>query len=765
MVRRWVVAGILCVSLSVDATGLQTALVEMKEKSSLALAQYDIDMKLGGRVRHETFNFTSPLVFRSDYFDRYTFQRAKFNFDVDSSFGKRTYGSSAIDARIRLTSFNVVDNYDVYTPIVLETVSFSSKNYIKKSDIGDHQHDSTVTLAYLEDGYVDVKLDKLLPIALPVAFRIGYFPFLLGRGLALGDYYGGAVDALGWREKGNVGNTTQRHAGITLTAGDPEDFAVQAYYCKWKKLSQGPDHTRKETRARRLDRDDQLRDPRAIERGHNADRDLFALRGMITHKPVVDGFSSYVEPYVVYVNAPELEVEAGYEGDASAKLGTVGCMVDWSYNGWNINVEAGVQFGHQVMHPIDRNHLIYDDAYYSQTASAFNGQEPIQSVVAGRLDKQIGFPATYHSHVFLGFQNPSTEKEEYLPYRAYYVSDELKNINAHRTVMEQGGKIYTSAPEKTDTQAAGELYVSKKQQPSTGPGGYSNGSLYSQYQFKSGIDYLDTLVQLGDARPNGFLYNANLPFGGASRFRDKYTIDFKGFMVMADISYTLPSKKATMSFAVGHISGDDDPFNTEVDKAYNGFVPLRDANYEGRNVKSYAVLSARKIARPSTYSERLLYAQNHFESITNLQYIGFGSVIRPCVDRTELTIESNLLYFWESQAPFTWDSKAARDFGSDKVNGIWSKLQDDFHFTGYQTTTRASRQLGLEFNTVLTWAPLPSIEIRALFATFLPGKLFRDIDGTPNAYAVRLDADGDVHLDSLGHKVPFGGMIRLTYFF
>jgi hypothetical protein len=340
---------------------LNTVLVEMKEKSSLALARYDVDMKIGGRVRHETFNFTSPLVFRSDYFDRYTFQRAKFNFDVDTSFGKRTYGAPAIDARIRMTAFNVVDNYDVYSPIVLETISFSSKNYIKKTDLGDHQHDSTVTLAYLEDGYLDVKLDKLLPISIPVAFRIGYFPFLLGRGLALGDYYGGAVDALGWREKGNVGNTTQRHGGLTVTCGDPTNFAVQAYYCKWKKLSQGPEYTRKETHARRLDRDDKLSDPRAIQRGHTADRDLFALRGMITHKPVGGGFSSYVEPYVVYVNAPELEVEAGYEGDASAKLGTIGCMVDWSHNGWNINVEAGIQFGHQVMHPIDRNHLIYDE--------------------------------------------------------------------------------------------------------------------------------------------------------------------------------------------------------------------------------------------------------------------------------------------------------------------------------------------------------------------------------------------------------------------
>ncbi|MEI7580271.1 MAG: hypothetical protein WCJ17_00575, partial [bacterium] len=243
------------------------------------------------------------------------------------------------------------------------------------------------------------------------------------------------------------------------------------------------------------------------------------------------------------------------------------------------------------------------------------------------------------------------------------------------------------------------------------------------------------------------------------------SLDLHGAVALLDVSYTFPSQKLTFAGAVGYISGDDDPCNTEVNKRYNGFIPLRDANYEGHSVKSYAVLAARKIARPSTFSERLLYAQNNFESSTNLEYFGLAAVIRPLVNRSELTIESNLLYFWEDVPPFIWDKKGARDFGSTVLNGIWSKLQEDLHFSGYQTTKRASQQLGLEFNTVVTWRPIPSIELRALFATFVPGKLYRDIDGTPNAYAIRLDADGDVHLESLGHTVPFGGMVRLTYFF
>jgi hypothetical protein len=745
---------------------LQKSVLDQVKKSSLFLSSYDVDMTLGGRVRHETFNFTSPLVFRSDYFDKYTFQRAKFNLDIESSFGRRTHGESVIDARIRITSFNVTDNYDVYTPIVLEPIAFHSKNYIRKSEIGDHQHDSTVTLAYLEDGYVDVKLDKFLPLTVKTAFRIGYFPFLIGRGLALGDYYGGAVDMLGWKEEGDVGNTTQRSPGLTLTCGDPAQCAIQAYYSKWKSHSQGPDHTRKELRARRLDRDEFLNDPATIQRGYSADRDVCAVRGLLSHSSGMDGFSFYAEPYFVYVNAPELTVE--YEGDASARLATVGCMVDWRYNGWRVNAEIGLQFGHQTMHAIDRNHLVFDDAYYTETATEYDGAVAQQSVTSGRLDVTRGTPAAYHSHVMLGITTADPESStyvhsgEFLPYRAYYVSDELSHVNAHRSPEEQGAMIRRGAPtSNTDTHIAGTVHQSKKMTTDAGtvPG---NDSAYSPYTFKSGIAYYDDLFTV---QPHGTLFNANIPFGGATRFRNEYTLDLHGAVALLDVSYTFPSQKLTFAGAVGYISGDDDPCNTEVNKRYNGFIPLRDANYEGHIVKSYAVLAARKIARPSTFSERLLYAQNNFESSTNLEYFGLAAVIRPLTDRSELTIESNLLYFWEDVPPFIWDKKSTRDFGSTVLNGIWSKLQEDLHFSGYQTTKRASQQLGLEFNTVVTWRPIPSIELRALFATFVPGKLYRDIDGTPNAYAIRLDADGDVHLESLGHTVPFGGMVRLTYFF
>lgn len=767
-------AYVVCASqalYAVDTTLFQEAVEKIKDSSTLFLSKKDVEVKLGGRIRQETFSFFSPLVLRSDYFDRYTFQRARFNFDIDGFFGKKTYGENVINTRLRLTAFKVYDNDKAYTPPIIEPVAFNSGNYIRKVDISDHGHESIVPLAFLEEGYVAVKLQKLMPILVPTELKIGYFAQAIGRGIALGDYFGGGVDYLGWFEEGNLGNNTNLSPGLTLTLGDCKSLALEFYYSQWKKQSQGPDHTRKELAVRRLDRDENARDPRSIQRGTNADRNLFSLRGIVRNNAAGDGFSLYAEPYLVYVNAPELKVE--FEGDSSAKLGTVGCMLDWGCDGWKVNGEFGLQFGRQIMHPIDRNHVVYDDAYYTQTATVYGvgddaGVPQSGSAIAGRLDATSGVPAKYHSHILLGMTTGTAlDSAQFLPYRAYYVSDENAHVNAERMLSQQGSFVRRGAPEHpnevdtTHALNAGDIYKSSKFTSDI----TSHDSLYSPYQIVTGIDYYDNLFRFSGLGPNGALFNANIPFGGGKRFRDKYTLDFAGVMGVLDISYTAPSKKWMLSAAVGYISGAEYPFDKEEDKRYSGFVPLRDGNYQGQIVKSYAVLAARRIARPSTYSDTLLYAPNNFEDSSNLQYFGFGSALRPCQDRNKLLIESNLLYFWQDVAPYTWDKSATRDFGDASLNGIWQKLQSDLHFTGYQTTRRASKQLGLEFNTVVTWTPVPSVEVRALFATFVPGKLYEDIDGTPNEYGVRVDANGDVHLDSLGRKMPFGGMVRLTYLF
>lgn len=742
-------------------------------KNKVFLARNDIDMSFGGRVRQEGFYFDKPLTFREDYNDRYRFMRSKYNFDISADFGRRQFGESAVFADVRMTAFNVWDNFDVYTPTVAEPVSFSPQNFLKKAEISEHHHDGLVTQMYMEEGVVTVRLDKLLaqPARTPVALKAGYFPYQVGRGVSLGSYFDGAIGYLGWQTPGNPGNGTARCPGVELTLGHQDDLSFHLYYSKWRKRSHGPDFLRDETRAKRLDINDE--NTVEIQRGPSADRDLFAARLCYTKNLTKDKSRSlYLEPYGVFVNAPELEVEL--KGDASARIGTFGMMAEYKHDGWCFNMEIAGQVGHQQMHAIDRNHTVVDDAYYMEHTTEFDVEEfkkvPLYTTSTGRLDATGPHATKYQSHVLLGMRpltDDSIAKSEYLPYRAYSVSDEYKHINANREVGMQGAYIRRGLPddgENTSANASGQPYVSKKlTYDDLGVGGEN---MYRANTIKTGIDYYDTLFAIANSHPDGLLYNANIPFGGGTRYRKNYRLGFKGFMAMADLSYTLPDKSLTCSIAGAHISGDDIPFNKEENQDYRGFVPLKDADYSGRSVQSYAVLAARKIGRPTTFSDSLMHAPVNYESMTNLQFLGAGLVWRPnAKNRNLITLEANGLYFWEDCPPFKWDKTATRSFGSAKIDGLYAKAQSDLGFTGHQTDMRASKKLGFELNAVLAWRPLKYCELRFMLATFIPGQLYEDIDGMPTSYTVRQNKDGDWRFDSMGTQTPFGGMFRLTYWF
>lgn len=763
---------------------LQQVVMDLFGRNKLFLERADIDLVFGGRTRQEGFYFDKPLTFRDDYNDRYRFIRSKYNIDMHTFFGRRQFGEPVVRGMIRMTAFNVWDNFDVYTPVVEEPVAFSPQSFLKKGELAEHHHDGTVTELFMEDGWFEVNFDRLINASsqLPVSFRAGYFKHKVGRGVSLGTYFDGAINYMGWETPGNPGNNTNSSPGLKLTLGHTDDCAFELYYSKWRKRSHGPDFTREETRAKRLDVNEE--EATAIQRGIHADRDLFSARIKYHHD-----FGPYssaqfsAEPYLVYVNAPELKVE--FDGDASARITTFGCMTEYKHNGWTLNVEAAFQAGTQTMHTIDRNHIVIDDAYYLEEGTHFTNQEPGEDDTAvrqlyyesgqmGRLDIVGPHQTKYQSHVLLGTRTNLTqgnETSEQLPYRAYYASNETRHINANRMVEANGQAIRYSNPEGEgpgkNSFNAGEYHDNSQfvfKDLNTVAQAFAGQ--YGAHLYKTGVEYFDKNFEaIGVNRPDGLLFNAGIPFGAGERFRQGHTLHFKGMMAMADLAYTTPTKEWTVAGAVAYISGDEYPFDTLVDKAYRGFVPLKDADYTGHSVQSYGMLAARKIGRPTTFSDTMMHAPINYESITNLKYIGLGATWRPCQRRNKLTIESNALYFWQDVPPFKWDKTITRDFGSEKMNSIYVKAQSDLGFTGGPAAERASSKLGFELNTVVAWRPIAACEVRLLLATFVPDTLYKDIDGMPSAYTIRQNRDGDWRFDSFGTQIPVGGMLRLTYWF
>jgi len=703
----------------------------------IGLARKDIDITLSGRSRQEGFLFDKSLTFRDDYNDTYSFMRSKINLDTKVTYGKRTYSSAAVEAGIRLTAFNVWDNVDVYVPTVEEPVYLSAGNFLKRAEISKHHHDGVVTHFYLEDGWLQLNAAAFEPTLrdMPVSLKVGYFPYLVGRGVALGDYFDGAVQHLGWKTPGNPGNGTQRNAGALLQVG-PDRSRFEFFYSRWRNRNHGPDLTREEVKFKRLDIDENKTEN--IQRGVNGNRHLMAARFLFKSKKGAD-VAYHVEPYLVYVRAPELEVE--FEGDASANMGTFGVMSEFSFKNFTVNIEMAGQFGEQVMHPIDRNHLIVGDSYAVGDDNN-HALSSLGTMRSGKLYETYGSPMKYNSHILLAVNNGS--EDEYLPYRSFYSSQETKALNSNRTVAARGKVIID---------------------PETGAP-LQDEQLYNMYQFVGGTgvakyDKYDPKV----VKVNGTYMNADIPFGGGRRFRDRYTLSMRGKMLLLDASYRLPSGRGVFGFACGHISGDAYPFNEEKDKTYKGFVPFKDANYTGRSVRSYAMFGARKLGRPAGFSDSLMHSPVTYESATNLNFIGCGVKSVPLGTDIPVRLEMNLLSFWQDVPPYAWDKEGVRTFGDEKLDGIYKKAQSDLHFSGARRAQRASSHLGYEINAMIAWRPIQTCEFSLLSGMFLPGQLYKDSDGMPHAYTIRRDRDGEMHFDSMGSKAALGAMLRLTLWF
>lgn len=726
-----------------------------------------IGVGLGGRIRQEGFMFERPITFRSDTNDAYSFFRSKYSLNI------RAHDEySIVKFFTRCTAFNFWDDFGIYTPKVEEKTFFLGENFLRKTEVDTHKHSSPVTLWYLEEAALSIALDKIFTIAFPVHITAGYFPYSLGRGIALGDYFDGAIAYLGFDTPGNPGNGTQQSPGILLRATLTPFASLDFYYSKWRKRSQGSLYTREEVRAKRIDTN-----PDEIARGSYNDRDIFAVKANIKAR-TNQGVMS-IEPYLLYISAPELKIE--YEADSSGRFITYGAMAQFQNKRLTVNAEVAGQWGVQRVHAIDRNHVVLGDSYYEEAQRDIHSSLQIS---ARRLDLKGQKLQKFHSHILIG-ANKTLTGYSYLPYQAPAQSDAFRSdidwddddgnrvtdsggqqilivdrsVNEHRTPDRNG--TYIKAKTKTETPgvvSSGDAVMST----------FDNETLMSDTYFQTREPEFDNAIQsvysVGQTIPNGKMYNSDIPFGGGKRFRKGYSINYTGIMGLLDIQYRL-SDGITGALCVGGISGDDYPFNTEEDKSYGGFVPFKDANYSGLFVKSYALFASRKLQRPTSFSETHLSAPNNYEDLGNLLFVGTGLRYAPFPQQEKCVVELNILSFWEHISPRVWDKNKTRTYENSLHTALYKKTQDTLHYTGDVGTERADSALGYEINASLFYYPLKNLELRLLGGLFIPGKLYKDLEGMPNRVTVRHDKDGEMHFESLGTQLAYGAMFRITYWF
>lgn len=658
-------------------------------ESRVALETYDVDLFLDGRVRQEFFYFDRVSSLRDDFLDTYHFIRNKANLGAYAECGRHAFkGTPAAQAQLRFCAYNYWDHPTQYAKISEENTVLNKGQFRDEIVMGsEHQHYGTIPMIYQDEAWINIDFDTFLPeTQVPFSFKIGYFPYKVGRGVSLGDYHDGSISFMGWQDRTCESNATQSPPGILLTAEFSPSLQAELYYSKWRSYSTTPTATRAPTLAPLLDVDPQSIDSKDISRGTKADRELFAARLLIDGSG--KGITWHLQPYAVYVHAPEQKIEV--LDDASTKLGTIGLMAEVGGGPWQVNVEAAAQFGHQDMHAIDRL-----------------SQEVERDATTGAL-------TAVYSHLLIE-DTVTTAHSDKQPVLDMIAAAAYHPINRNR-----------------DT-----------------PKNYA----------VRGVDGTELSV---DGKK---VITASYPFLGKSRFRKEYRIEYGGFAVMADAKYTMPSGKLSIGGAAAWISGDAYPYNSEENKTYCGFMPLRDQNYNGYFVRSQALLHARKFPRPLDMADHKLYAFNHDEDSANLAFVGLGAHWHPCADQKKVTISPSLFAFWVDEAPHKWDKTASRDFGDAIDNAVYSACQTKLGFSGAATTEKASSFLGIETTLCLKWQMMEACSFKLGASAFFPGQLYRDIDGMPNRNTRRVLPNGSLSYDSLGSDVIMGLLARCTFAF
>ncbi|MBS1987669.1 hypothetical protein JST56_01625 [Candidatus Dependentiae bacterium] len=769
-----------------------SSLVESEKKltkddivpASLFFATKDMQMLLGGRVREEYFYSGRSQTLRSDFSDVINAWRHKASLMVGVRQGARRHGKPATEALLKITNYSMWRNEGRYTGLEETDLQIQS---LDGAHIGDHTHRQLVPTMFAEDAYLKINFDAFLrPFHKhPTYLQIGYFPYWIGRGVALGYYVDGGVPHMGWNLDGNARNLEQSPAGVVLSGEIIKNLTATFYYTKWQGVTVFLGDTRAPSRIQRLEA------PRP-ERGSCKDTETWAFK--LDYKLKEKNWDLLLEPYIMYTRAPEQSIEV--KADARSELGTYGAMVEFNWKRVHVNLEAAGQFGHQDVFGIDRNvvqlkrdkvtgnvqevnsHIFYGDA------ATLNSPAGIPALIAaGVLDG-----ATTDNNVIavLANQNAPVKATTNLKTPAVVAGGvvvvspinhqllNVENLSINRAADKNGVQLQTA-------NAAGApvtLRVSDKEVSVTGANA-------------AGVGFINTIpataaarvanAQFADLTADQNVVNSNLV--GNERFRKPFKLDYSGFMFLGDISYTFEKCPLKIALAGTYISGDAYPYNEQRSRKFKGFMTQRDYNYIGHEVRSLAVLFVRVGPRPMNISYNKMYAYNHFQDMSNLAYIGGGLNWFPLKKRDKMSINTNVLGFWTPGRVNKWDVNAAPNINTG--NAVNDKLQNaviagvpaagiegirtKLGFKGWETTHRASSYMGTELNLIAEYFVLENLRLYTLDAIFLPGQLYKDLKGQPNRNTRRLDVtpgrEGEAVYESLGTQIAYGLNLGIRYTF
>lgn len=326
-----------------DEKNVVAAAADLNEKAPISINKGDCILTFGGATKIENYFQRNMELLNRNLPDEAEYFKNTFDFTVDFAYGEKRFGHKAVEAYLDLMHKGVWGKNGSFAD---SEPSSPTSLQLADTSFGNHTHTNGRPFIWIRDGWLRFSLNAIADShAQGVHYlKVGWFPFILGRGISLGYAFGLNRSLLGLYSY----SEDKSPAGINLSGEIIKDGLSYDLY-----LSRLEERNKNLRDTTNIMRDFYTPAPAIPWRGLGKNNDVVAARLKVKPFKSERVGNLEFEPYIMYNSAPDQKIEM--LADSDTKLGIYGLAVEHCYNNFEWGGEVAANFGSIEAFAIDTN--------------------------------------------------------------------------------------------------------------------------------------------------------------------------------------------------------------------------------------------------------------------------------------------------------------------------------------------------------------------------------------------------------------------------
>lgn len=320
-----------------------------EQKPNIYFKNGNGEFVIGGDAKIENYFLKNAFMLNDKLPDENCYFKHTLDLNFDYVFGMEKFNHKAVEAYLNLRHSAAWGRAQSYADRNSATSDATSVQ-IADASTGTHTHYSGRSLPWISEAWLQASFNAMLGLKQENvhSIKLGWFPFDLGRGIALGRWYGKNSEVFGLY---TYDKDDKWLPGINISGQLIKDkLAYDLYFAKMeensKSLSDNID----------LVRVNWLNQSGIPWRGVHKDNDIYAAR--LKWKAFTnDTYGTLnVEPYIMYNNGLDQWIES--DPDEKFQFGAYGLGAEYAWKNLEFGAEVAANYGDEKIVAFDRNKVI-----------------------------------------------------------------------------------------------------------------------------------------------------------------------------------------------------------------------------------------------------------------------------------------------------------------------------------------------------------------------------------------------------------------------